>query len=500
MKKRNLVFVTAVVAMIAMGCAGKKTSVEVTTTAQTQGETQKQESGIEGKETAVEEIKKPESVWWIVHDGLKEEDGTAQWIEEFEKKTDIKLKLDRVANNEYDQLLDLAFASGEIPDVFDLSMDNLALYAGQNAIADLTDLVENSDFYSLVDPSVWDSIRINGKIYGIPKEVQSPTCTYVRQDWLDRLGMEAPKTYGEFITMLERFKNEIPECVVPMTAIKQDFSRYMPEFFQGATTELEYVDGKWIDGMQQSNMETALSNARAAYENGLLDQEFITNTTANSRDQWYGGTVGVFNYMAGMWGKQLTERLQLNVPDAKVTAIAPIDGSEYWCQTGKLYCINAKLSDDEIASIFKYFLAYMHDGGEGQVLFQSGVEGLHWEQDGEYIKPLPSLSNPDDVINKIWINPWFAISEIQMPDKKNEPDEMLDLSLEIGKKYSKQNYVCPVSKTLQKINSDLTSLKKEIVAKVIMGDMSVEDGMKKYKEEADMLGVDKALEELNAAQ
>ena len=63
------------------------------------------------------------------------------------------------------------------------------------------------------------------------------------------------------------------------------------------------------------------------YENGLLDQEFITNTTANSRDQWYGGTVGVFNYMAGMWGKQLTERLQLNVPDAKVTAIAPIDGS-----------------------------------------------------------------------------------------------------------------------------------------------------------------------------
>ena len=46
----------------------------------------------------------------------------------------------------------------------------------------------------------------------------------------------------------------------------------------------------------------------------------------------------------------------------------------------------------------------------------------------------------------------------------------------------------------------MTSLKKEIVAKVIMGDMSVEDGMKKYKEEADMLGVDKALEELNAAQ
>ena len=60
--------------------------------------------------------------------------------------------------------------------------------------------------------------------------------------------------------------------------------------------------------------------------------------------------------------------------------------------------------------------------------------------------------------------------------------------------------MCEKLQTLQKINSDLTSLKKEIVAKVIMGDMSVEDGMKKYKEEADMLGVDKVLEELNAAQ
>ena len=34
--------------------------------------------------------------------------------------------------------------------------------------------------------------------------------------------MEAPKTYDEFITMLERFKNEIPECVVPMTVILWD--------------------------------------------------------------------------------------------------------------------------------------------------------------------------------------------------------------------------------------------------------------------------------------
>ena len=34
----------------------------------------------------------------------------------------------------------------------------------------------------------------------------------------------------------------------------------------------------------------------------------------------------------------------------------------------------------------------MHDGGEGQVLFQSGVEGVHWQQSGNNIDPLPTIS------------------------------------------------------------------------------------------------------------
>lgn len=491
--KIRLVSVLVAAALLS-GCGGKNTS---------QKDVQQQSSketttAADSKNSSItKEAAKPEQIWWIVHDGLKLEEGTDQWTAEFEKKTGIELRLDIVANNEYNQILDLAFASGEVPDIFDLSMENLAVYAGQDAVADLTELVENSLLYDKVDPVVWDSVRLNGRIYGIPKELQSPSCTYVRKDWLDRLGMEVPTTYPEFITMLERFKNEIPECTVPMTAIKQEFGRYMPEFFQGATTELIYKDGQWIDGMVQPEMAVALTNTREAYEKGLLDQEFITNTTSNCRDQWYSGSVGVFNYLSGMWGKQLTDRLQLNVPEAEVVAIPPIEGATYHCQSGKMYCINAKLSEEEIASRFQYFLLYMNDGGEGQLLFQSGVEGLHWEQNGEFIKPLPSLANSNDVINKVWINPWLSISDLEMADKKNEPNEMLDTSLEIGKTYAQQKYAYPLSKTLQRVNSDLETLKQEIVAKIIMGNMTVEEGLEKYNKEAEMLDVNRILVEMN---
>ena len=58
--------------------------------------------------------------------------------------------------------------------------------------------------------NLWDALTVNGKIYGVPRETPSAIVTYVRKDWLDRLGMEVPTTYDQFIEMLTRFKNEIP--------------------------------------------------------------------------------------------------------------------------------------------------------------------------------------------------------------------------------------------------------------------------------------------------
>lgn len=443
---------------------------------------------------------KPESIRWMVHDGLLEEEGTAQWVEEFEKKTGIDMTLDRVANNEYSQILELAFASDTVPDVFDLTTDKIAVYAKQNAVADITELVEKSDFYDSVDPAIWDSIRLNGRIYGVPAEKPTPSVTYVRKDWLDRLGMEVPGTYEEFTEMLRRFKEEIPECTVPMTGISTELAKFFPEFCQGANPNFVKVDGKWVDGMQQPNMENALSNLRDAYSEGLLDSEMITNTTANCRDQWYVGSVGVFNYQGGRWGQQLEERVKMNVPEAEVIAIPPVDGAEYQYMGMKLYCISSKLSDEEISAVYNYFISYMHDGGEGQVLFQSGVEGVHWEQDGEYVKPLPNLSNPKEDLKKCWIDPRRPISPLLEADKKNPENEMIDSSLKIGDTYCKQNGVYPVSESYTKISSELTMLKQEIIAKVILGDMTVQEGLQKYKEDAERLNVAKVEEEMNAVQ
>lgn len=495
MKKIAAVGVAAVMAAFVFGGCSSNPKEGTTVSKNVTSEQKASESA---EQEISGEIKKPEKISWMVHSGLAEEDGTKQWVDEFERLTGIDLDLRIVSNNEYYQILELAFASGDIPDVFDIDADHFAIYADQNAIADVTDCMKNADFYQKVEPELLNSIELNGSYYGVPTKIPGGSVTYVRKDWLERLDMEIPKNYEEFIKMLRRFKNEIPECKVPITAAGLVSPNYLPEFLQGANMNFVKVDGKWIDGMAQPNMEQALINLQKAYEEGLLDSEVVTNKTSNCRDQLYAGTVGVFNYWNGTWATRLTEGIWQNIPDAVLEPIPVIEGSAYLRNTPSMYCISGRLGKEKIASIFKYFIEYMHDGGEGQVLFACGVEGIHLELDSDSIKMLPSLSNPEQSLTKAWTGPDAQIVPFHDPKQMVKISELENYSTKLLTEGAIPQYIPPISKTLTRIKSDLSILKEEIMAKVVMGDMTVKEGLEKYKTEAAVLGVDKVVEEMNA--
>lgn len=309
--------------------------------------------------------------------------------------------------------------------------------------------------------------------------------------------MKAPTTYDEFLDMIRRFKEEIPECEIGLTAPGVKSEMNLPEFYQGAHYSFAKVDGVWVDGFAQDNMAEAMQRMQDAYKEGLLDKEIITNTTSTCRDAWYEGKVGVFNYWSGKWGGTLQDRLEANNAGAVALPLEEIEGADYLFATLGGLCISSKVSDEKAAQIFKYFLEYMHDGGEGQVLFQSGVEGVHWEQDGNNVKPLPNLADPSAVTTSVWVTPWLAISPLEVTDKNTEKADAVTNSLAITDASADQVAVTPVSDTLNKITSDLELEKADILAKVVMGEMTVEEGVAAYKEVAEELNVEQVLKELN---
>lgn len=484
------------VSMIATmtGCGSTETVQESTAAAGTQTQST---AAAEGQGTDYASISKPDSISWCSHDGMSPENGQTEWDAEFEKLTGIKLEHTYVTGNEYNSKIEMDYAADTVPDVFDLSSTYYSKYIAEGAVADLTDLVHESGLYDQVDESLWEQVSYNGRIYGVPKEVPQACGTYMRKDWLDRLGLEVPTTYEEFINVLEQFRDNIPECQVPYTAPGLVTAQYIPDFYQGAYCGFTKVDGKWVDGMQEPEMAAALQNMQDAYKEGLLDMEAITNTTATARDAWNSGNTGAFCYWTGNWGQQLTEQLQKNVPDAEVICIPAIEGASYLYSTPSVHVINGRLSDEEIAQVFKYFIHYMHDGGEGQVLFEFGVEGVHWEQDGDHVKMLPSLSDPTVTLNKAYVLPSSRITELQEADKKMEYVKAYTDSLAVTDACAKQQYFQPVSVTYNVCAADLQTIRENTVAEIVTGNVSVEEGLQNYKDQVTALNMDQILVEMN---
>lgn len=462
----------------------------------------KQEVKEENKEEVVSEdtneVEKPDSIKFMINVGLQVEDGALEWRDEYERLTGITLDYEgRTPGNDYYTNLDLSFSSKKSPDVFNIGDGKLPFYAAQGALADLTDLFNNSEALSKIDPKIMESVTVDGRIYGIPFEAGGGPITYVRKDMMEEAGAKEPTNYDEFIEMLRAFKAKYPDSI-PYTApalYENEAVLYLREFYQDATPEFTEVNGKWVDGMAEPNMVDALQRLQDAYGEGLIDQEIITNTTATCRDKWYAGVVGVFNYWAGTWAQNLELRLQANVPEASVLQLPSIAETNYLQRVPAVTAISSQSKN--IEGVFKYFLEYMHDGGEGQILFESGVEGLHWEQDGNNLKQLPKISKADEVMEKSFISPFYRVTPLINDDKKIDYDERVTTSIDILTADNAQLNVTPLSKSYAKISSDLIALKSATIAEIVMGEVTVEEGLATYLEESAALGIETVIAELN---
>ena len=86
-------------------------------------------------------------------------------------------------------------------------------YALDGAWADLSAYISEEncpDLMTYVGDN-WNYMTMDGQILGVPSmlDVPSSHVTFVRQDWLDNLGLEMPTTLDEFTEVLRAFTTRI---------------------------------------------------------------------------------------------------------------------------------------------------------------------------------------------------------------------------------------------------------------------------------------------------
>ena len=468
-----------------------------------------------------DEVEKPEKITMMV-DGtvFTQANGQAEFEARWEElNPGIDLVIIQPDHSQYYDVLGQTIAGGDWPDVVLLGSTYYASYAAEGVLWDMTEAYDNSELKErITDQSVIDGLKIDGSLYGISPSRGNGCITYVKKAWLDNCGLEVPTTYDEYLAMLEAFTTGDPDgngvdgdtygvSSAGLIGTEAPYTNYLPEFYQDAYPSFYKNDeGVWVDGFTEDSMKAALERLKSAYEAGYIDKESLTNATSDCRTKFYEDKFGVFTYWAGTWATNLKTNLEANGLDSELVAIPPIEElGAYTERVAPAWCITEACSNPE--GVYKYFIESMLDGGDMQFLWTYGVEGVHWSTAAEEVcgvtyeegqfHMLENMEKEGTAYTKNHIDPMLAVAPLENDPKAEAVAEEAKVSAETFQEHSKMAQLVVSTDEMAEYNGDLTTLKNEVIAKVVTQGMSVEDGMAYFDQQGGNDWSQKIVDSLN---
>ncbi len=181
------------------------------------------------------------------------------------------------------------------------------------------------------DPNVWNAYMRDGKKMGIPVLDYAYNHDYllwIRQDWLDKLNLKAPKTIDELEKVMDAFKNQnpdglSPDKVVPLSiGFKSSMNTWMgdPSWIFGAYGTLPQqwnvdADGKLAYGSVQPGMKQGLVKLNEWLQKGYIPQEAALWDENKTSEPAVAGTAGIIPGPYWMSGWPLKDTVK-NAPGA----------------------------------------------------------------------------------------------------------------------------------------------------------------------------------------
>ncbi len=297
---------------------------------------------------------------------------------------DIKVKW-QASSSDYSQKLNLAIASNDLPDILVVGdaefkkliksglIEDLTPYYEQYASDTIKDNIDKTDGKAIANASV------DGKMYGLPNvqaEADGYNLMWIRQDWLDELGLEAPETVEDlenvakaFVdnnmggentigilgpTVNSRLYNDFISSSNNMNNLDGIFQAYKswPGFW------VEDEDGNTVYGSTTEETKTALGELQKMYADGILDQELGVRKDAD--EAWKSGKAGIL--FSPWWFGYNVKDCLANDPEAEWKAYAaPLAEDGKWYAklggVGGSYCVVRKgYEHPEAAILLNNFL------------------------------------------------------------------------------------------------------------------------------------------------
>lgn len=363
-----------------------------------------------------------------------------KYVKKLEELSGTDLQFELLPHENYEQSLSLTLAGGELPDILQtkgINTPEIAPAVEAGVLRPLNELIDKHapNLKAKVKPDSWKSGRVakDGVIYGIPGDnaITNGTVVYVRKDWMDKLGIQPPKTIEEYKEMLRKFRDEDPngngkKDEIPFSG-REKFS-HTGHFFGAYDVPLgawRLVDGKLTPNHVRPEMKEALAVYRDLYAEKLLDNEFITQPGNVWDSKIVTGQVGMWAHAATYPDTWLL-RLKENVPDAEIALIqAPVGPSG---KPGGVYAIGSSVSDfvwtipsnvseEKAIEIIKFFDWFYSDEAPSD-FFLYGLEGEDHTKNGdkiEYKYPTVKEEYDAEAMHQEWLH--FTGPKLHLTDE-----------------------------------------------------------------------------------
>ena len=227
-------------------------------------------------------------IWFPKEESIKDNFLTKFYKEKLNISFNSKWLVDRGRMAEQ---LDLAIASNDLPDAFEANSAQIYKLARAGQIQPIKDVYDKyastkvKEILGAQNNLFFQPATVDGKVYGIPQTsdfADGIQELYIRQDWLDRLGLQPPKTMDDLTKVSKAFVENDPDG----NGIKDTFGISMDNSLSnpvdgigdglGVYPDMWLPDssGKLVYTGVTSGMKNVLQFMQDLYKMGVFDPEF----------------------------------------------------------------------------------------------------------------------------------------------------------------------------------------------------------------------------------
>jgi len=237
------------------------------------------------------------------------------WTDLYESQLGIKVSNEFIVDSSQSAAkMNVAIASGGIPDLITVNNSQLQQLTEAGLVADMTDALEKygSDITKKILNAdggfMLKSATIDGKLMAIPHSgaaIDGTLMVWIRKDWLDRLNLPEPKTVEDILHIADAFHTQDPDQNGKADTFGFDLRKDL--FYDFASLDgflnmynayhsiwLKGSDGKLVFGSIQPEMRVALQKLQEMFQAGQIDKEFAVKDMGRAAESIASGKAGMF--------------------------------------------------------------------------------------------------------------------------------------------------------------------------------------------------------------